>query len=44
LLVILVILVTTAVASAIAVRRNPSRLAHAGTVTEPRRTREPDDE
>ena len=35
LLVILVILVITAVASAVAVRRDPSRLAHAGTVTEP---------
>jgi len=38
LLVILVILVVTAVASWVAVRRDPSRSAHAGTVTEPRPT------
>ena len=41
LLVILVILVITAVASAVAVRRDPSRQAHAGTVTEPRPRSEP---
>jgi tellurite resistance protein TerC len=36
LLVILVILLITGVASWIAVRRDPARIAHAGTVTEPR--------
>jgi tellurite resistance protein TerC len=41
LLVILVILVITAVASAVAVRRDPARIAHAGTVTEPRQVAEP---
>jgi tellurite resistance protein TerC len=41
LLVILAILVVTSVASAIAVRRDPARLAHAGTVTEPRPVAEP---
>jgi tellurite resistance protein TerC len=42
LLVILVILVITAVASAVAVRRDPGRVAHAGTVTEPRMVVEPE--